>query len=143
MRKQIEKQEAERPAGFDFQVTHRDSEGMVSHSNPYTMHVLGAGGNDRITVMERPKSSGNCWDAQNNPAGRIVLEEGKLVHKPKEAHIAWSAPETKDQKLARETMKMRSENEALRKELEALKAESEVKPAVGKAQTQNKNPKES
>jgi len=127
MRKEEVKEET--PAGFDFRVTYRDRiTGMVSHTNPYTMHIIG---DERKQVMERPKGSGNCWDAQNQPAGRIMLKgEGrnaKLVLDPDAKHIAWAEPETADQKLARDVAAQKAENAALKAELAAMKAESDAK----------------
>lgn len=137
-----EQAQEEKPAGFDFRVTHRDPlTGLVAHTNPYTMHILGE---ERKQVMERPKGSGNCWDAQGQPCGRIAIKgEGrnaKLVHDPDAKHIAWTPPETADQKLAREVAAQKSENESLKKELAAMKAEADAKASAQKSTTK---PKES
>ena len=141
MRKERVKEEV--PSGFDFRVTHRDPRtGEITHKNAYVAHIFGTtGSNERTAVYERPKGSGNCWDAQNNPAGRVVIEgEGKqarLTHKPEAQHIAWEAPLTEDQKLARSVAAQKAENAALKAELAALKAESEAK-APAKSAALNK-----
>jgi hypothetical protein len=133
MRKERVQEEA--PIGFDFKVTHRDEKtGLIVRKNAYTMHILG---DERKQVMERPKGSGNCWDAQNEPCGRIALKgkgrQAKLSYDPDAKHIAWSEPETADQKLARETAKTNSENAALKAELAALKAEQKPKAPAAAA----------
>lgn len=136
-----EEVQEEKSTGFDFRVTYRDRvTGQVNRTNPYTMHIIG---DERKQVMERPKGSGNCWDAQNQPAGRITLKgEGrnaKLVLDPDAKHIAWNEPETEDQRLARDVAAQKAENAALKAELAALKAESDAKVPTKAAQ----KPKES
>lgn len=140
MRKERAQEEA--PVGFNFQVHYRNEKtGLVDRVDAYNKHVFG-GEAGRIEVMERPKGSGNCWDAQNRPAGRVVLEgEGRsarLTHKPDDAHIEWIAPQTADQKLAHETAAQRAENVALKKELAALKAESDAKAPKTAAMSKSK-----
>lgn len=130
----------EKPTGFDFKVTHRDPlTGQITHTTPYNMHIIGE---ERKQVMERPKGSGNCFDAQNEPAGRIALKgEGKqkrLAYEPEAKHVTWVEPETKDQKLARDVAAQRTENAALKAEIAALKAEADAK-----APAKSTKPKES
>lgn len=99
-----EKQEEEKPRGFDLVVHHRDNKtGLVTKEDSYILRTIAMGTTgDKSRVWERPKGSGNLWDRDNNPIGRWdkTKPEGERFLKG-EAHVKWEAPETNDQKLAR------------------------------------------
>lgn len=104
MRFTPEPKEEEKTKGFSLVVHKRDEKtGLVLSEDPYILRTVSLGqSGDKARVWERPKGSGNLWDNDNNPIGRWdkTKPEGKRFLKD-EPHIAWTAPETKDQKLAR------------------------------------------
>lgn len=115
---------------FDLVVTkrHPRTGEIISHS-PYILRVVGEiGSSEKMRLWERPAGSGNLFDKDNNPIGRWVTEEkvvrGKTVKEGKfvegAAHIEWTPPMTKDQKIAKE-------NATLKAEIAALKAERGAK----------------
>lgn len=121
-------EEDEKPKGFDLTVTHRHPKtGLVTHSDPYVLRVL-ASGEGKARVWERPAGSGNLWDINNNPIGRWdkTKPEGERFLKD-EPHIAWTAPLTEDQKLARSVVEKDVRIQELEKELAAIQAEREAK----------------
>lgn len=139
-----ETQEDKKPE-FSTKVTHRDEKtGLVVKQDPYILRVSGeTGSNVKNRMWERPAGSGNLFDKQMNPIGRWESEEkvirGKKVkvgkYNPDAKHIEWKAPETQDQKLAREHAEATAKNAALEKELASLKAEVEKKNKSATAQT--------
>lgn len=122
---------------FDLMVHHRHHRtGKLIKHTPYIKRVVGeVGSSERATYWERPAGSGNLFDSHNNPIGRWEYEEktvkGKTVKTGKfiegAAHVAWEAPITQDQKIAKE-------NAALKAELAAMKAEKEKQAAPAKKQ---------
>jgi hypothetical protein len=132
MKKREEEDAKIRRRGFDLTVTHRDPyTGVITHTDPYIMRSLKAeGGSGRTRVWERPAGSGNLFDRDNEPVGRWVKdgENPNGVFKRGAPHVAYEAPLTNDQKVARENM-------ALKAELAAMKAEQEKKaePVKNKA----------
>lgn len=121
--------EAEQAPRFDTQVTFRDHLGRVVKKNPYVLRVIAGPNGGKTELYERPVGSGNIFDGQGRPFGRWV--DG--THKEKEAHVAFTPPETDDQKLARTLVEQERKIEQLQKELAAIKAEE--KPA--KAEKKN------
>ncbi len=108
-------------------VHHRDDKtGQVKSEDAYVLHVIGGENGEKMRLFERPKGSGNVFDGQGRPAGRWDknAREGSRFLKGVE-HIAFTAPETQDQKLKREMIETNSENAALKAELAAIKAEKE------------------
>lgn len=124
-------EDEEQPKGFDLVVTHRHPKtGIITHSDPYILRVI-ANGEGKARVWERPAGSGNLWDKQNKPIGRWdkTKPEGERFRKD-EAHIAWAAPLTEDQKLARSVIEKDVRIQALERELAAIQAEREAKSAT-------------
>ena len=125
--------EIEKEKGFDFVVTKRDHRtGLITSHDPYILRVIGDG-NGKTRVMERPAGSGNLWNKKGEPIGRWdgKKPEGERFLKG-EAHTAWTPPETKDQKLAREVVSKDTKIAELERELAAIKAEREKKDAPPK-----------
>lgn len=110
--------EEESPKGFNLKVTYRDEDGSIYKKDPYILRVV-----DKRKLWERPVGSGNLWDRKNQPIGRWV--NGK--HDEKAEHIAFTPPETEDQKLARSVVEKDSKIKALEAELASMKAESKKK----------------
>lgn len=123
-----------KPKGFDLTVTHRHPKtGLVTHTDPYILRVI-ASGDGKVRVWERPAGSGNLWDKHNKPCGRWDKSkpEGERYLKDAE-HIAWTAPETSDAKVARESAEKDVKIAELEKELAAIRAEREAKAPVAQA----------
>lgn len=115
------KAEKEKPKGFDTTVTFRDERtGLVTHTDPYIMRRL----SNKSKVFERPAGSGNLFDPKGNPAGRWdkTKPEGERYIKGA-AHVAWQAPETEDQRIARMLIERDVKIAELQKELSAIQAE--------------------
>jgi hypothetical protein len=115
---------------FNLRVTHRDEKtGAVTHSDPYVLRVIGTKGEDgkldggKMYMFERPVNSGNLWNSRGTPVGRWV--NGKWDEKA--AHVAFTPPETQDQKLAKELISKDNRVSELERELAAIKAEAEAK----------------
>jgi hypothetical protein len=122
--------QASEKSKFDFQVTFRDDKtGVVTYSDPYILRVVAAGDGGKMRVMERPKGSGNLFNKNNEPVGRWIA--GKWDKDA--AHVAFTPPETSDQKLARELIQTNSELAETKRELAAIKAEAEAKSAKAPA----------
>jgi len=116
--------------GFDLLVTHRDERtGLITHSNPYIMRAVKAPDGGTRRLWERPSGSGNLFDKKNNPIGRWVVDAktkvGSFVENA--AHVAFAAPETKDQKLARSL----TEKDGRIADLEKRLIEAEAKKKQG------------
>lgn len=117
------------PTSFDLQVTHREEKtGLVTQSNPYTLRVIASADGGKMRIYERPVGSGNLWNKKMEPIGRWV--KGKWEKDAK--HVAFSAPETSDQKLARELVAKDAALSAALMELEAIKAEQAKKEQAAK-----------
>lgn len=111
---------------FSLRVTFRNMKtGLVEKTNPYILRMVGDGGNKQ-QLWERPAGSGNLFNAKNEPIGRWDKSkpEGERFLKGKE-HIEWKAPETSDQRLAREYAEKDSKINQLERELAAIKVERE------------------
>lgn len=127
-----ETKETEAPKGFDLVTHKRDPKtGLVIEKDPYILRVLGAADGGKTRVWERPAGSGNLWDKSNTPIGRWdkTQPEGKRFIAGAE-HIAWTPPETNDQKLARSLVEKESKISELERELAAIKAEEKKKSPV-------------
>lgn len=111
--------------GFDLKVTHRDEKtDEITHKTPYTLWVI-----DRRKLWERPVGSGNIWDKKGNAIGRLVVDPKTRKAEFKEGveHMAFVAPETEDQKLARSLIDKDRQIKALEAELMSMKAETKKK----------------
>lgn len=141
MRRAVEQiEEDETPKGFDLKVTHRHPRtGLITHTTPYILRVIGESGGAKARVWERPAGSGNLWDKHNQPIGRWdkTKPEGERFVKDAE-HIAWAAPETSDQKLARSVVEKDVRIQELERELASIRIESEKKTAPAAAQKKDK-----
>lgn len=136
--REIEKEE-EKEQGFPLRVTYRNMRtGMVEKTDPYVLRIIGEDGG-RQQLWERPAGSGNLFNAQGEPVGRWDAKkpEGQRFLKGEE-HIKWTAPETADQKLAREYAIKDARIVELEKELLSIKTEREPKeePPKGNKKTQ-------
>ena len=130
------KEEIKTPA-FDLLVTHRDDKtGLVTHTNPYTLRVVGQGGG-KASLYERPPRSGNLFDPNNNPIGRWVIDpvtnEGSW--EPKAKHVAFEAPLTEDQKIARVIAAKDAKIASLEAEMKAIASEASKKSAPAQKDT--------
>ena len=131
---QIEEEES--PKGFNLVVTRRHPKsGIVVNSDPYILRVI-ANGEGKARVWERPAGSGNLWDKHGNPIGRWdkTQPEGDRRFLKGAKHIAWTPPETTDQKLARSVVEKDTRIAELEKERALIKAEREQN-----SQTQKKD----
>ncbi len=114
-------------------VTYHDHRtGLVIKKDPYTMRVVGDGGN-RTQYFERPKGSGNLFNFNGEPVGRWDSRkaEGERFMAGAE-HIEFVRPETDDEKLARSLITKDVKIRELEAELRAIKAESAKKAAPQK-----------
>lgn len=110
--------------GFDLQVTFRDEKtGQIIKTNPYCLRIVGNPDGTRMRLWERPVGSGNIWNKKGEPAGRWI--NGKFAKG--EPHIAFEAPLTEDQKLAKSLVDKDARIAALEKELQSLKGEAKKK----------------
>ena len=125
MSRQVEiSAEDTKPKGFDLTVTHRDPQtGQIIKEDPYVLRVVGVEGGGKMSIFERPKGSGNCYDKQNNPIGRWV---GDKLDKDA-AHVAYVAPLTGDQRVRHEMNQDKAKIAELKSELDAIRAESAKK----------------
>lgn len=115
--------------GFDLRVTHRDPiTGVVTHTTPYTLRVIGTGGGQKTQLFERPPKSGNLFDGQGRPFGR--WENGK--HNETANHVIFAPPLTTDQKLAQSVIEKDSRIAELQRELASIKAEEKRPPVEEK-----------
>ena len=123
--------EQAKPQGFDLTVHHRDPQtGLITHIDPYTLHVIGGEGFSRVHAFERPKMSGNCWSKDGRAIGRWIRDEnGKGHYDANAEHVPFEAPLTGDQILAQELIAKNSRIAALEKEIAATKAEAQKKQA--------------
>lgn len=126
--------------GFDLKVTHRDEKsGAVVETNPYVLRVCGTtGSSEKTRYWERPAGSGNLFDKKGQPCGRwdSTKPEGQRYIKGA-AHVEWTPPETKDQKIIRSLSEKDLRIAELEKELAAINAEKAAKapaPAQKKVQ---------
>lgn len=106
---------------FDTRVTYYDNMGRVIKQDPYVLRVVAGPAGGKVQLFERPVGSGNIFDGLGRPFGRWV--DGK--HEEKLAHVAWTPPETEDQKLAKSLVEQKNKIEQLEKELTAIRAERE------------------
>lgn len=116
--------EPEVAQGFDLVVHKRNARtGLVEQENAYILRIVG-----HAKYLERPVGSGNVYDFQGKPIGRwdASKPEGERFLKG-EKHVEWSAPETKDQKLARAIGEKDIKIQELERELAAIQAERELK----------------
>lgn len=121
-----EDQNVIKPKGFNIQVTYRNEKtGLVTHSDPYTLRVVSAS-DGKTKMWERPTGSGNLFNSKNEPIGRWVIDPKtkRGTFQKDAAHIEFTPPETKDQKLARSLTEKENKIQALEKELQAIKAET-------------------
>lgn len=124
--------EVEETKSWPPKVTYRNAKtGLVDRQEPYIFRTVGSlekGSRDRRNYVEFPAGSGNLWDSKWNAVGRWDKDapEGKRF-KEGEAHVVWTAPETEDQKLAKEMAQKSVRIAELEKELAAIQAEREVK----------------
>lgn len=130
--------ELEEKPGFDLTVHRRDSRtGELIDVDPYTVRVVGHGGNERSRFFERPAGSGNLFDKNGVAVGRWdkTKPEGErfLEGAP---HVQFEKPLTQDQMLRKEMIESKAKIAALEKELAAVKTEKESKSQ--KASTSNK-----
>ena len=119
------------PNKFDL-ITHRwNSQGHLTHVNPYRLFILSG-----VSYYERPVNSGNLWHENNQPAGRVECEfgpDGKIAKKEFKfgaAHRDWKAPLSGDEKLHFELEQEKAKTADLQAELEAIRKEQKVKQAV-------------
>lgn len=118
-----------KPKGFDLKVTHRDEKtGLVTHKNPYTMKVIASADGGKSRIFERPVGSGNLWNKKGDPIGRYV--DGKWDKKAE--HVAFTPPETEDQKLAKTVITKDARIAELERELASIKAEGKPKAVANK-----------
>lgn len=117
--------------GFDMTVTHRDQKtGVVVKKDPYRLRILKGADGGRVKLFERPVGSGNLYNRWGKPFGRWVepTKKGEVAkHDPDAAHIAFEAPLTEDQKVARSLIESQAKNAALEQELAQLRAEAKKK----------------
>lgn len=117
--------------GFDMTVTHRDPKtGVVIRKDPYRLRILKGADGGRMKLFERPVGSGNLYSRWGEPRGRWVESTKKgesAKHEPDAKHIAFEAPLTEDQKVARTLMESQAKNAALEQELAQLRAEAKKK----------------
>jgi len=88
---------------------------------------------------ERPVSSGNLWYENGLPAGRLV--SGKIDETLE--HVAFEAPLTSDQIVAKKLADMQEQNAKLAAELALIKREQvrgDAKQAVEAIETEIKGP---
>lgn len=126
---------------FDLQVTYRDDvTGLVTYSNPYTMRAIKAQDGGTMRIFERPVGSGNIWNKKGEPAGRWEVDAAskKGMYVPGAEHVAFVAPETKDQKLARSLTEKDVQIAALQKELAMIKADGGAEVKQPKVETKKK-----
>lgn len=126
MRAKEQEDQNVKPTGFNIKVTYRNEKtGLVSHKDPYILRVLGSG-DGKAKLWERPAGSGNLFNSKNEPIGRWVIDPKtkRGSFQPGVAHIAWTPPETPDQKTARALNEKEAKIQALEKELQAIKAEA-------------------
>jgi hypothetical protein len=109
----------------------------VIGTNNYRLRCYGQ---PAVDLYERPVGSGNLYYRSGEPAGQFDYEtfDKLTADKSKNAtseaikigmeHAPWEAPETADEKMAREFAASKKRNEQLEKELAAIKAEQ--KPVV-------------
>jgi hypothetical protein len=122
---------------FDLTVHRRDQDsGEIVEVNPYSAHMMKTDGGT-VTVFERPKGSGNCWDKFGNAAGRWDKDapEGKR-YDSKAEHVAFIVPLTHDQKLRAEMLAKEEKNKQLEREIAALRAERGVTKAPAQAKVE-------
>lgn len=82
---------------FDTVVTYRDAQtGLVTSQNPYILRVVGSGEGGRTRYYERPKGSGNLFNAKGEAVGRWV--EGKFQKGAE--HVAYVPPKSEKEQLA-------------------------------------------
>ena len=131
----------------DIETHRRDKLGKIIDIVPYRMHCWAdhkLDSQNRPVILnsyvayEKPVNSGNLFYERDGmfvePAGRII--DGKpTLGVP---HVAYVAPLTTDQKVAKETADVREQNAALRAEIEALRAEREVREKNQNSKTEVK-----
>lgn len=105
---------------FDVRVHLRDKHGNITEENHYAYHII-----DGIQYFERPIGSGNLFEPNGEPCGRLT-DRRRLEVDASAAHIAHKEAPTGAELIAQELDLARGESEALRKELAALKKEREL-----------------
>ena len=124
-------QQKEQTKGFDLLVTQRDEHtGLVTNTDPYIYRVTSVEGGGRAKYWERPEGSGNLFSMKGTPVGRwdATKPEGQRFIKDA-PHIAFTPPQTEDQKLRSALLAKDAKVSALEAELAAVKAEKEKKSA--------------
>lgn len=104
---------------FDKMVHLRDKHGKQVGENHYAYHII-----DGSPYFERPIGSGNLFEPNGEPCGRLV-DRRKLVIESDAAHIAFQEAPEGAEKIAFELSSSREENAEILRELAALKAENE------------------
>lgn len=119
----------EQDKAFDLMVTHRDPKtGLITRQDPYVLVVGAAAEGGKNRMWERPKGSGNIFNKKGEAIGRFVRDEkGKKKFVADAAHVAYTPPETEDQKLARSVVEKDDRIAQLEKELAGIKADSKKK----------------
>lgn len=111
---------------FDL-VTHKtDPLTGKSHAvNLYTLHIIKG-----IRYFERPIHSGNLYYENNRPAGRLAFDaKGDYAINEKATHVAYVAPPTGAELIARELSEEKTARAQAEAELAAIKAERAPKSA--------------
>lgn len=122
-------EEVQAQQGFDIRVTHRDPKtGLITKKSPYIMRAVRKDGGGSAHYFERPAGSGNLFDGQGTPCGRwdASKKEGER-YQPDAKHIAWTRPQTEDEKLAQALIAAETKAAVLEAELAAVKAEAAKK----------------
>lgn len=111
----------------------------VIGTNNYRLRSFGR---PAVDLFERPVGSGHLYYKSGEPAGQFDYDKYEELKKAKAVnaveasvvmganHIPWEAPETGDEKMARELSTTKKRNEQLEKELAAIRAEQKPAPVV-------------
>jgi len=114
---------------FDLRVHMRDPKGRLLKVQPYSLHVK-----EGVRYFERPVGSHNLFFENNEPAGRLVIDDkGKRTVEKGAPHQEWNPPQSASDKLYSDYKKATSELEAARAELEAIRKEAKYKEVEKKA----------
>lgn len=109
---------------FDTRVHLRDKHGNLESEQHYAYHII-----DGIQYFERPIGSGNLFEPNGSPCGRMTNRRTLEVDAAA-AHEEYVLPPTGAEAVQIELDLARSESEALRKELAALKKERELAETI-------------
>ena len=120
------------PNKFDLRTHVWDNQGKLVGTKIRRDFIVGGS-----TYHEFPVNSGNLWQPNNQPAGRVECEFNEKGHIVKKdfhigaTHKSYSAPLIGADKVHYELQQEREKNEALRREIEAIKKEQTAKSAQG------------